>query len=251
MPAMSEELKKKLPNAVAAAKLADLAFAELKKANRSPGVAVEGFWPQVAADDSLIVALMRAELPQLRVAAMAYLYERLRDMDRKVQRGASLTDHERQVAPDRPSKDEAQASPVTLESQDVNDRLESGNGSGPSLSHDGSQPRSDRPALRQKAPAAKSKIGKSVVLAYASNSIFARKIGSGLMDVGMCTKQDVIHIKRRGMIDSTVADGLLEFQWPDDHKTKLHEIADEQQLEAVFNRAYLVLDNLGLTNVNR
>ena len=101
------------------------------------------------------------------------------------------------------------------------------------------------PAHRRKQPAARSKIGKYAAVAYAANSIFARQIGSGIKQVGEVTRFDVLQIKRRGLIDSTVADGLLELDWPDEDKTPLHQIASEATVAAAFNRAYRVLIRSG------
>jgi hypothetical protein len=80
----------------------------------------------------------------------------------------------------------------------------------------------------------------------AARGIFAREIGSGRKVVGEVTHFDVVQIKRRGLIDSTIADGLLELDWPDRDKTTLMQFATEEQVSAVFNRAYRALDQLGL-----
>ena len=77
--------------------------------------------------------------------------------------------------------------------------------------------------------------------AVAAVGIFGRSIGSGTRKVGDVTKFDVLQIKRRGMIDNAIADGLLSLDWPDD-KTPVSAFAAESEVEAIFHRAYLAFD---------
>lgn len=125
-------------------------------------------------------------------------------------------------------------------------------GGGPSQDDHERQNRLDRPVPvrehRRTLPAPRTKIGKGALLAYAANSIFARKIGSGQRDVGECTRFDVVQIRRRGLIDQTVADGLLALDWPDEQKTPLYKVASETEVKEVFDRAYKVLDSLGMAH---
>jgi hypothetical protein len=53
-------------------------------------------------------------------------------------------------------------------------------------------------------------------------------------------------IKRRGLIDNAVADGLLALDWPDEQQTPLRRFASEEQIRRVFDQAYRALDALGL-----
>ena len=77
--------------------------------------------------------------------------------------------------------------------------------------------------------------------AVAAVGIFGRSIGSGTRKVGDVTQFDVLQIKRRGMIDNAIADGLLNLDWPDD-KTPLSNFATEREVEEIFRRAYRAFD---------
>jgi hypothetical protein len=257
MPSIRDELNKKMPKALAVNRLAELAFSELHKANRSPGIAVEGFWPQVAADGELTVALMRAVPQQLRVAAMSYLYERLKDMEGAIlaefKQGASLRSDESQSTADRPSTSsgDSGASQRTSASLHPADRPLSPNGGRPSQTKAESHRRHDRPAPRTKAPAAKSKISRNVVLKYASNSIFALKVGPGERYLGSFTRPECRDWAKKSMVLSNLFSRFVtEVQWPDD-KTELAACAPEEMVRTIHNGAYAMLDNLGLTNVSK
>ena len=77
--------------------------------------------------------------------------------------------------------------------------------------------------------------------AVAAVGIFGRSIGSGTRKVGDVTRFDVLQIKRRGMIDNAIADGLLSLNWPDD-QTPVSEFAAESEVEEIFYRAYRAFD---------
>ena len=195
-----------------AGRLAELAAQALKAAANSPARAVEGFLEQTLADTELLLALMKASRTQLHSACYAYLAARA-----------------------LPAKATTSARGPKLKVTEQ-----------PILVHE-----HRRAQWGTKRPAAATKISKGAALAYATTSIFARQIGSGIKQVGEVTRFDVLQIKRRGLINSTVADGLLELDWPDEDKTVLHQIASEQQVTAVFNRAYKALDALGITHANQ
>lgn len=96
------------------------------------------------------------------------------------------------------------------------------------------------------APAATSPTRRAAAIAVASG-IFTRSIGSGTRKVGDVTRFDVIQIKRRGLIDNAIADGLLDLEWPDD-QTPLSKFAAEDDVEAIFRRAYRAFDSLGIAS---
>jgi hypothetical protein len=238
-----------------AERLRDLAVAELRKANRSPDVAVAGLVPQILADAELIVELMRAVPQQVRVAALAYLYERLREMHDEMDQGASHQFLESQVSHDRPAiqQDDARARQAGYGSQRHDDRPASSEGGGPSHIGVGSHRRPDRPgpAPRAKRPAPKSRISKGAALTYASNSIFALRVGQGERYLGDFSKAECRDWAKKGMAMSHLFGRLVtEVHWPDD-KTKLSECASEQVVREIHNSAYAMLDNLGVTNVSR
>jgi hypothetical protein len=229
----------------AAARLAASAYDALKVAKNRPALAADGWVESILADADLVHALMRASRHQLHAAAYAYLVDRSTDMQGI---GASQETPVSQKVGDRPDQSDAGASHAARASQASPDRP----GVGATFEKPVHVREHNRREWggRKKQPAAPTRISAKAAIAYASTSIFAREIGSGKMRIGDLTKFDVINIKRRGLIDSVIADGLLELNWPDDQKTKVHEIASEQQIEATFARAYTVLDSLGMAHAS-
>ena len=233
----------------AAARLAALAYKLLKKSDRSPAKAVDGFAEAVVQNFELLRALLSEQ--EVKSSAYRYLQDRAAEMAGKpAAGGASQHDLESHESHDRSSEPtQHRASHGRSESQAKDDR--------PVPDRDRlsqtpieSQQADDRPvAVRAHGRGIPSKLKPATALAYARTSVFARSFGSGVRELGEVTKFDVIQVKRRGMRDSTIADGLLELDWPDDYKAKLHEVASEEQVLAVVARAYKAMNSLGITNV--
>lgn len=246
MTAMREAIQKAKPELAAQSRLATSAWRALEKAKGKPEAAIGDFVITLTSGAQLLMALLDISEDKVRRAAMRYLRERAIDLG-----GASLSSSESPHGADRPSDPtESRARLSGSDSHRTDDRPDGGDRS--SQNHTESQGRRDRPvAVTAHARAIpRAKTSRAVAMRFATGSIFAREIGSGKKTVGDVTRFDVVNIKRRGLIDSVIADGLLEFEWPDEQVTTLDKVASEDQVRAVFDRAYRSLDALGLSHAS-
>lgn len=87
MTKLADELNRKLPAMVGTFGIAQLAYDELKRADRKPVVAHDAFWEKVRGDAGLLRGLIAAQFgltdDQLKSSALSYLQERRNDMARR------------------------------------------------------------------------------------------------------------------------------------------------------------------------
>jgi len=143
------------------AQLAVIAYEALKKAHKSPAMAVDGFADTVIAGGGLLMELMGLSRRDVNAAAMTYLHKCADDM-----------------AGGKPASATGAASQLATESQRVDDRRAGTDGEGgASLGANDSQRRSDRPDLsvsvrKHKRSAPGTKISTGAALRVAMRTYF-------------------------------------------------------------------------------
>lgn len=213
--------------------LAVIAYEALKKAHMSPAVAVDGFVDVVLAGGGLLMQLLGFSRADINAHALQYLRDRADEMAGKPAKATDAVSQGRpeiQTVRDRSAGGAVGLSHVDLDSQAGHDQPD--------------RPINVKPHKRA-APGAK--LSRAAAMAVA-RSIYDREIGSGKTKIGMLTKFDILNIKRRGLIDSTIAEGLLDREWPDEQRTTVRELFTEAEVEACFARAHRVLDSMGIAH---
>lgn len=210
--------------------LANLAYETLKP-HRDPKRALDGFRKSLSKRPDLLTALL-----------MDYLSARAADM-----LGVSHFPHESQMSADHPETNGRMCQSAG-ESQPFHDRpaeprkRDIGGNGGASLGIHASQVWYDRPAV----PAPSRITAKGV--AAVAEGIWKQKIGIADVDLGSATRHHFVTIKRKTMALGSVADAFLtEVDWKDDD-TPLCKVASADQVRAIWDRRYKVLDVMGLTN---